>query len=57
MLTQNEEYQGKTDEDIEATIEEIEKYTMRKMFKNIFPTWPSIEDTRLFRKTLSLSWM
>jgi hypothetical protein len=41
MLTENEAYQGKTEEEIEATIEEIEKYTMRKMFKNIYPEWAS----------------
>lgn len=57
LLGENPAYEGKTEEEIDATIEEIEKYTMRKMFKNIFPEWASQYDNNLYKKSLELDWI
>lgn len=50
-------FEKKSDKEIEETIEEIEKYIMRSMFKDIFPPWASDEDERLFQKTIELEWL
>lgn len=48
---------GYSEDDIEITIEEIEKYLTSSMYKKIFPDQPSIEDTKLYQKTLELDWV
>jgi len=50
-------YKGRPEEEIEGIVEEIEKYITRKMHKDIFPIWATEDDTRLYNKTLSLSWL
>lgn len=50
-------YKGRPEEEVEGIVEEIEKYITRKMHKDIFPIWPTEDDTRLYNKTLSLSWI
>jgi hypothetical protein len=50
-------YKGRPEDEIEGIVEEIEKYITRKMHKDIFPIWPTEEDSRLYNKTVSLAWL
>mmetsp|Transcript_10623 Transcript_10623/g.20548 ORF Transcript_10623/g.20548 Transcript_10623/m.20548 type:complete len:1002 (+) Transcript_10623:440-3445(+) len=43
--------------DIEGLMLEIERYITAKLEAEIFPLWPTYEDTRLYSKTLELDWL
>lgn len=49
--------EGLNEDDIETTIEEIEKHITASMYNHIFPNKASIEDTNLHSKTLELDWV
>lgn len=46
-----------SEEELDATMEEVEKYITRKMKKSIFPSWASPEDEELYRRTQELAWI
>lgn len=54
ILTQNPQA---SEEELDATLEEVEKFITRKMKKSIFPSWASPEDEELHRRTLELAWI
>lgn len=43
--------------DVEGLMVEIERYITAKLEIEIFPIWPTDEDTRLYSKTLELDWL
>lgn len=46
-----------SEDDIDTTIEEIEKHITSSMYNHIFPNKASIEDTNLHNRTLELDWV
>jgi hypothetical protein len=56
-VSQHLRYVSKPFEEIEAIVEEIERYLTRRMFRNIFPETQSAADYRLYRRTLELDWV
>ena len=53
----DEQNPNASEEEHDATMEEVEKYITRKMKKSIFPSWASPEDEALYRRTVELSWV
>jgi hypothetical protein len=56
-VSQHPLYASKPFEEIEAIVEEIERYLTRRMFCKIFPEAQSEADVRMYRRTLELDWV
>jgi hypothetical protein len=56
-ISQHPLYITKPFEEIEAIVEEIERYLTRRMYHNIFPATQSPDDLSFYRRTLELDWM